>query len=298
MVLQWCTPTTTTGGNPPGDTTVNVQFPDLIKDINPANTIRATYDAANPGVWLPIQLDPIGLTESTITFSTAVFKRSTDLAFSATSTAPPVAGQPPIPASATNYQYTLNSVERVLAVNDNGILLSEGSNTAFNEDYAAFVAPSSGIIDQLILNFAVCLDVSAYTAGSPNLNSVDLTLKSFAGPGQPDTTSPTGAIRVSPNSAFSALAATGTQILVIKRVINDFAFRVNQGQPLTLNITINETTGTATRNIGLLNSFPYLSTNQLKAFYPATIIAHLKTAGDSLTKVAQYSNTAISGVTP
>lgn len=296
MVLQWCTPTTSTGGNPPGETTVNVQFPDLIKDINPPNTIRASYDAANPGIWLPIQLDPIGLTESTVTFSSATFKRATDLAFSASSTAPPIAGQPPIPAAATNYQYILNSVERVLAINDNGILLSEGSNTAFNEDYAAFVAPSNGVIDQLILNFAVCLDVSAYVAGSPNLNSIDLTFKSFAGPGQPDTTSPNSAVRISPNSAFTALAATGTQILVVKQVINNFAFRVNQGQPLTLNITINETTGTATRNIGLLNSFPYLTTNQLKAFYTPTIIAHLKTAGDSLTKVAQYSNTTISGV--
>lgn len=291
--LQRCTPGEVM---PPGDGTgtVNVTFPDIMTTRNAANTLRAVYDAANPGVWIPIQIDPIGLTESTITFSTATFKRAKDLAFSAT-----LSGNPPLPASATNYQYALNSVERVLAVNDNGILLSEGSNTAFNEDYASFPAPSNGVIDQLICNFAVCLDVSAYTSGSPNLTSVDLTLTSFANAGQPDTNGSGGTIRISPNSAFTALAATGTQIFIVKTVINNFSFRVNQGFPLTVNITINETTGTATRNIGLLNTFPYLTTNGLKAFYPPTIIAHLKTTGDSLSKVDQFTNGVdISGVSP
>lgn len=278
-------PTNGGGGGP-----IDIQFPEVMTTRNEAQTVRAGYDTANQGSFIPMLIEPIGLTESTITFSTATFRRSLDLAFSAT-----LAGNPPVPAAATNYQYLLNSVERVAMTNDNGILLSEAVNTAFNEDYASFISPASGVIDQLICNFAVCLDVTVH-AGSPNLLSVDLSLRSYANTGALDNTSPTGIIRILPNSAFTALAAAGTQILIVKTVINNLQYRVNSGQPVTLNITINETTGATTRNIGVLNLFPYLTTNQPKVFYTPEIVAHLRAIPDGANRITQFSEMKISGV--
>lgn len=281
-----CTPGT--GGGGP----IDIQFPDVMTVQNAANQTLGTYDTANQGIWAPMLIEPIGLREATITLSTATFRRSTDLSFSATLT-----GNPPVPASATAYQYMLNNVERLYAVNDNAILLSEAAQTAFNENYASFVSPANGVIDQLILNFAVCLDVTVH-AGSPNLNSVDLNLRSYLNTGTVDNTSPNAPIRILPNTTFTALAAAGTQILIVKRVINDLQFRVNAGQPVTLNVTINDTTGATTYDVGVLNVFPYLATNQLKAFYAPSIVAHIRAVPDAAQKVTQYTPMKISGVSP
>ena len=292
LTIQRCYPGEVMPPGNGGGAPIQVQFPDIMTTRNAVDTVRGAYDTANQGTFIPLQIDPIGLTESTITFSTATFRRASDLSFS-----PTLTGSPPVPGTATAYQYLLNSVERVLMQNDTGTLLSEGVNTAFNEDYASFVSPATGVIDQLICNFAVCLDVTVH-AGSPNLNSVDLTLRSYAGIGQLDNTSPTGSVRILPNTAFTPLAAAGTQILVCKTVINNVTFRVNQGQPVTLNVTINETTGATTRNIGLLNTFPYLTSNNPKLFYVPTIVAHMRAIPDASTKITQYSQLKISGVSP
>jgi len=285
-------PTTVPPGTDPGQQNITVNFPDVMQVKNEPQTVFATYDGANYGQWVNFDIAPIGLTESTITFSTSNFRRSTDLAFSATMT-----GNPPTPANATNYQNLLSNVERVMAQNDTGIILSEGASTAFNEDYDLFF-PVSGVIDQIMLNFAVALDVSVFTAGSFNLSSVDLTFKSYQNQGQPGPTSPTGSIRISPNSAFTALTTTGTNILIVRAFIKDFQFNVYQGFPLTLNITINETTGTGTRNIGIVDIFPYLAANQLKKFYTSQIACHVNRNPDSLNRIPQYSQMKISGVSP
>jgi hypothetical protein len=270
---------------------------------NQQRTVRGEYDASNFGEFLPIQLDFVGLTEQAITWSTSTIRQSLNTQYSLTGTSNATTGAF-IPASATSLQTMMAKQSQIILQNDSGLILHAGANTAFsptNVKQPAFFVPVDCVIDQIILSFAVALNVTVNSGGSFSLDSLDFGVQSFANQGQPDNTSPSIAtsVRITPNSAFTALSAgaLGTQVMVVKAYINNLAFRANQGQLVQFNLTVNETTGTGTRQVGLAGpQFPYLTTDVFKPFYKNEIILHVKPLAKALDKLTAFDNIAYSGV--
>jgi hypothetical protein len=73
--------------------------------------------------------------------------------------------------------------------------------------------------------------------------------------------------------------------------------RVYQNQPFGFTITINETSsGTNTRQIGLVPIFPYQATDVFKKFYESEIIAHFRPLPEAADTLTGATNMGISSV--
>lgn len=162
---------------------------------------------------------------------------------------------------------------RYMSDQTTGWIQNEGDDTAYNTDWAA-ISPVTGVITQFQYEFAVGLNVSAYTAGNFAIGSVDLTLQAFMANNTPAPGSMNVPVRISPSTAFTALTATGTQIMTVRGTIDTYV-RTYKGFPITLRLAINETTGTGTRQVGLVPQFPMFAAAGNKMFYESQVIARI-----------------------
>lgn len=224
-------------------------------------SVLGVYDTSYYGYDLRFPLNTPNLTAQSITFSTSTFGRNADETFT------------PTTAGSVTYQTLLVDPDRLISNIDQGFICHLGNNTAFNQNYLIH-ADMTAVTHQIRLCFAVGLNVSAYTSGNFALSSVDISVQAFQNSQQPAMNSIPYTTHLSPQSAFSNLTAPGTQIMIIRADV-DLSFLAYEQQPITINITVNETTGTGTRQVGLVPLFPLFATAGNKDFYESTAQVHI-----------------------
>ena len=124
-----------------------LKVPSNIKFVPTANVLDYGED-------LPLHLTTAGLSEKSITFSSAAITRSTE-----------DSGQP------------LDAIPHVYSDTDTGLILHEGNDTTFNESYV-FNSDMPAVIYKVSINVCMGLSVSAYSSGNFNLGNLIVTITS------------------------------------------------------------------------------------------------------------------------
>lgn len=137
--------------------------------------------------------------------------------------------------------------EAVLSNTNTLPILHEGNDTQFSREYF-FTAPCNFRLTKVNIHIGFGLNVSAYTSGDPNLDSVDIKLHRFS-----DVRREIASARYS--SGLSALSATGSQIFLV-----DDSFFITEnfdtGDYLSVEIVTNATAGMTTRQEGVMPMYP------------------------------------------
>lgn len=210
--------------------------PSQIKILPVANVLDYGFD-------LPLHLTTVGLTEQSITFSSASITRS--LRSSA---------QP------------LDNLPHVYSDTDAGLLLHEGDDTTFEKTYV-FESDMEAVVYKTSINVAMALNVSVYSAGTYNLGNltVDIT----------DVGSTTTTIF---KNTFASTAAnrtsTGTDLhwFTVDLVK---PYQVFPNQPIKIKLSLDVTTGTGTHQEGIVSVAPFVNTASMKSFAESAIIFHV-----------------------
>jgi len=217
--------------------------------------IKPVYDVSNYGADLTIQFGIDNLASQSITVSTASFFKSTDtINLDGTSTT----------------VFPVKDMDLILSDTDTIGLIHEGNNTAFNRIYE-FEPDMTAMIYEMSVKMAFALNVSAFTNGSCDIDSVRFVVKQVLDSQQTenidDFTIP---------ATLTALTATGTQIFIIVADRHYANFKAVKGRPITVQIIVNENqSGTNTRQVGILPCFPFQAAAVIKPFTTSVISAHV-----------------------
>jgi hypothetical protein len=221
------------------------KLPHARSEIQPSNVKAvATYgiDAYGEDLFLPFT--DVGLTETALTFSTAVITR--DLEDS---------NQP------------MDDFPAVYSDTDSGLLLNEGNDTQFSQTYS-FVPDMTAIIYAIHLVFPAVVTCSVFSSGTLNVGALHIKI-----------TERSTNNRLLYENTFQSNAAnltgTGTSLHFFQRDIVE-TIKIEKGNPVDILVElVTVKTGTNTRQEGLCNLAPYLKTAVLKRFTPAGIALHL-----------------------
>jgi len=220
-------------------------MPHARSEIQPSNVKAvATYgiDAYGEDLFLPFT--DVGLTETALTFSTAVVTRDVE-----------DSNQP------------MDDFPAVYSDTDAGLLLNEGDDTQFSQTYS-FVPDMTAIIYAIHLVFPAVVTCSAFTSGTLNVGALHIKI-----------TERSTNNRLLYENTFQSNAAnltgTGTSLHFFQRDIVE-TIKIEKGNPIDILVElITVKTGTNTRQEGLCNLAPYLKTAVLKRFTPAGIALDL-----------------------
>lgn len=242
-----------------GSAPVPMPQPQLAR--NPRSML-GVYDASTGGIDLtyPLDFQGTGYSFQNITFSTATFGRIADDEYT---TGTGLEGFIPLP----------NDPGRFFSSSDAGYIINEGNNNQFSENFS-FRPNISGVLTQMRLNFAMALNVSSYTSGNFSLDGVGVTVNSYQNSTQPVPFSSNGQIELLPEVDFTPLTATGTQIIIVRTVLNG-SVQLVPGQPLTVELTLDTTLGTGNSQAGLLPFFPLYATTANKFNYESSLQLHI-----------------------
>ena len=232
------------------------------RSIAGPKTALTTFDSSYYGKDLHIPLEVPGLSRQALTYSTATFGYSHDEDFTPNSV-----------AGSTSYTPLLQGLDRTISNIDSGFIMHKGNDTAFNQNFLLH-ADMTAVMHQIQLSFAVALNVSAYTSDNFKINSVSISTRSFQGASKPTPFGTDAPHIIEPESAFANLTATGTQIFIVRHAL-DVPDLLYQDQPFTINITVNETTGTGTRQVGIVPLFPLFADAGNKTFYQSGMTMHI-----------------------
>ena len=204
--------------------------------------VLPTYNTGDYGKDIPLHFTMVGATEQAITFSSSALTRSLD-----------ESGQP------------LDHLPHVYSDVDAGLLLHEGNNTAydttfvFNSDMPATIYKTS---------FAICagLNVSARTSGTWNLGSMTITV-----------TEEGSTTRTIYTNTFASTAgdrtSTGTDLhWYVVDVVQPY--EVFPNQPIKIRIQLNVTSGSGTRQEGIVTVAPFVKTAVMKSFAESCVVFH------------------------
>ena len=245
--------------------------------------IKPTFDLAYYGKDLHIDLvDPTLTGSTTFTYSAAAtVHRTTVHDFTAA-------------GSSVNYVPLPHSTEKLLTTLDTALLVHEGDNTAFDQTYL-IEADMTAALHQIQLSFAVAMNVASYTDATLALDSVSITLSSYMSSNSPITQPITKTIR--PSSAFSALAAAGTHLFIIRDFL-DIPMKLRVNGAMLMNIKINTTgsRGSDTYQVGLVDMYPIAKSTAAKRLYPSEIIVHIHPLPEHADELAKYTDFTIEGV--
>ncbi len=245
--------------------------------------VPLVYDASSYGHDLPIPLiDPTLTGTKEITFSAAgTVHRSTVHDFA------------PTGGSATDYVPLIHSTDSLLSNLDTGLIVHEGDNTAFEQNYL-LESDMSAAVHQIQCSFAVAMTVAAWTDATLALDSVSITLSSYMNAGQPLDQPQTLVIR--PSSAFSALAAAGTHLFIVREVI-DIPLSLRVHGPLIMNIKINTTgtRGSDTYQVGLVDMWPIAKSTAAKRLLPSELIMHMHPIPEHVEELVKYTDYEMEG---
>jgi len=220
-------------------------MPHARSEIQPSNVKAvATYgiDAYGEDLFLPIT--DVGLTETALTFSTAVVTRDVE-----------DSNQP------------MDDFPAVYSDTDAGLLLNEGNDTAFSQVYS-FVPDMTAIIYAIHLVFPAVVTCSAFTSGTLNVGALHIKI-----------TERSTNNRLLYENTFQSNAAnltgTGTSLHFFQRDIVE-TIKIEKGNPVDILVElVTVITGTNTRQEDYCGLAPYLKTAVLKRFTPAGMALHL-----------------------
>ena len=221
------------------------KMPHARSEVQPSNVKAvATYgiDAYGEDLFLPFT--DVGLTETALTFSTAVVTRDVE-----------DSNQP------------MDDFPAVYSAVDAGLLLNEGNDTAFSQVYS-FVPDMTAIIYAIHLVFPAVVTCSAFTSGTLNVGALHIKI-----------TERSTNNRLLYENTFQSnaanLTATGTSLHFFQRDIVE-TIKIEKGNPVDILVElVTVITGTNTRQEGYCGLAPYLKTAVLKRFTPAGMALHL-----------------------
>jgi len=220
-------------------------MPHVNGEIQPSNVkSQAVYDIASYGTDLFLPLTDVGLTETSLTFSTATVTRDT-----------------------SNSNQPLDSFPRVYSDTDSGLLLNEGNDTAFNQTYT-LNPDMTAIIYAISLNFCSILTCSSYSSGALNIGALHIKITERSTNDQLlyENTFQSGAAN---------LSGTGTSMHWFTQDIVE-TIKIRKGNPVDIQLNlITEISGTNTRQEGYSPVAPLLKTAVMKQFYETGISLHL-----------------------
>ena len=219
-------------------------MPHVNGEIQPSNVKSlAVYDVASYGTDLFLPLTDVGLTETALTFSTATVTRDT-----------------------SDSNQPVDTYPRVFSATDSGLLLNEGSDTAFNQTYT-LDPDMTAIIYKISLNFCAVLTCSAYTNGGLNIGGLHIKISERSSNDRMlyENTFQSGA---------ATLSATGTSMHWFTQDIVE-TIKVRKGNPIDIQLNLITTAGSGTRQEGYAPVAPLLKTAVMKQFYESGISLHL-----------------------
>ena len=216
--------------------------------------IKPVYDVSAYGEDLSIQLGIDNLALQSITASTASFFKNTDTVN--------------LNGSATTV-FPVEDMDLVLSdVNTFGIA-HEGDNTAFDRIYS-FEPDMTAFIYKASIKAAFALNVSAYTSGTFDLTGVRFVISQVV---DSDRTEAIDDFTLT--ATLTGLTAAGTQVFVIVADRHYTNFKAIKGRPITIQIIINETTGTGTRQVGIMPVFPFQAAAIIKPITTSVLSVHV-----------------------
>jgi len=220
------------------------KMPHTTGDIQPSRVKSvAVYDIGSYGEDLFLPLTDVGLTETSLTFSTATVTRDTH-----------------------DSKQPIDTYPRVMSNTDSGILLNEGNDTTYNQTYT-LDPDMTAILYKISLNFCAVLTVSAYSSGTYNLGSLHIKI-----------TERSTNDRLLYENTFTSNAgnrtSTDTDIHWLTQEIVE-TIKVNKGNPIDIQLNLITTTGSGTHQEGYAPVAPLLKTAVMKPFFESGISLHL-----------------------
>ena len=210
--------------------------------------IKPTYDVSNYGKDVTIQLGTDTLALKGFTISSATFEQSSE--------------------SATVFH--MGDEGTIISDTDTIGIAYEGNNTAFDRSYQ-FLPDMAAYVYKYEILAGFAENCSAYTSGGVDIDSVRFTLSTTL----PDGTEENIIFDRYVTSSTSALEATGTNVF-IAHLEDNTPLKLVKGYPVRLRIRVNETTsGTNTRQVGLLPLFCFQKEALAKIFTTSVFDMHL-----------------------
>ena len=245
-------------------------YQDSIPTLPSNAKIKPVYDVSNYGEDLSFQfgIDNLALQSFTMSAAaTAMFKSTATVNLSGTSTT----------------VFPVEDMDLVLSDIDTFGILNEGDDTAFNRIYV-FEPDMTAMIYKASVKMAFALNVSAYTSGSFDLASVSFIISQVVN----GVTEKIDEFVVP--ATLTALTASGTQVFIIVADRHYTTFKAVKGQPITVQIIVNETTGTGTRQIGIMPCFPFQKDAILKPITSSVMSLHIHATLDHAFPVFRDQN--------
>ena len=225
----------------------------------------SVYDTASYGMDLFLPFTDVGLTETSITFSTATVTRDTD-----------DSNQP------------MDDFPAVYSDTDTGVLQNEGNNTAFSQTYV-FTPDMTAVCYAIHLIFPAAVICSAFTNGTLNVGALHIKLTERS-------TNDRLLYENTFQSGAANLTGTGTSLHIFQQDVVE-TILVRKGNPIDILVElITVTTGTNTRQEGIVNLAPNIKTAVLKRFTPAGIALHLHADLSHADGVYKYTKNRVSSL--
>jgi len=225
----------------------------------------SVYNVGDYGEDLFLPFTDVGLTETALTFSTAVVSRDTD-----------DSNQP------------MDDFPAVYSDTDAGLLLNEGDDTQLSQTYT-FNPDMTAIIYAIHLSFPAVVTCSAFTSGTLNVGALHLKITERS-------TNDRLLYENTFQSGAANLTGTGTSLHFFQRDIVE-TILVRKGNPIDILVElVTVKTGTNTRQEGYAPLAPYLKTAVLKRFTPAGIALHLHADLSHADGVYKYTKNRVSNL--
>ena len=225
----------------------------------------SVYNVGDYGEDLFLPFTDVGLTETSITFSTATVTRDTE-----------DSNQP------------MDDFPAVYSDTDTGVLLNEGNNTAFSQTYS-YNPDMTAIIYAIHLSFPAAVICSAFTSGTLNVGALHLKITERS-------TNDRLLYENTFQSGAANLTGTGTSLHFFQRDVVE-TILVRKGNPIDILVElVTVTTGTNTRQEGIVNLAPNIKTAVLKRFTPAGIALHLHADLSHADGVYKYTKNRVSNL--
>ena len=237
--------------------------------------IKPSYDVANYGVDISLNLGTETGTIQAITCSSANFEQS----------------------GTDNH---MDSYDILVSDNTTAGLVHEGNDTAYDQTFE-FLTDMSAILYKYDILCAVGVNVSSFSSGSVKLDSVRFT----ATENLQDGTVVRELFDNYVTCSLSALTGTGTNVFIAHSEGIPMV-KIANSNVVKLRIRINETTsGTNTRQVGILPLFPFQKEAVMKQWTNSVFEWHLHPALDhafnvfrdqSIQNLLDYSGVTIKGI--
>jgi len=211
--------------------------------------IKNVYDSANYGqtIMIPLVTDS-SLTLQTITPSASTFNQL-------------------VPFTGI---FTIDDINQIVSNIDEISIAHEGDDAIFNRIYQ-WQPESYGVVYKANIIAGFGLNVSAFTSGTADLDSVQVILTQHLA----DGTIVKEIFNKTVTATFTALTATGTLIFLVD-IEHSIPFDIDAEKPLRLQIIVNHTqTLTNTLQVGILPLFCYNSEATNKVFTTSVLKLHI-----------------------